>query len=78
MVFSVNFPISSDFIAPWNSSLGCASSGFACSPVYPEFLGCMHLEGTAGFGTQLEYTLPTFNTTSYFSASSQEPVLCLC
>lgn len=47
-------------------------------PCLPEFPGCIHLEGTGGLGAQLERTLPTFNTISYFAASSQEPVLCLC
>lgn len=77
IVFSLNIPISSDFIAPWNSSLGDGPSAFTCHSVYPEFLGCTHLEEAAGFGTQLECTLPTFNTISYFTASSQEPFLCL-
>ena len=78
IVFSLNFPISSDLISPWNSFLGSAPSAFACYPVYPEFLGCVDQEETGGFGTWLEYALPSFNTISYFTASSQELFLCLC
>lgn len=78
IVYSLNFPIFSDFIAPWISSVFCARSPSTIYLVYPEFLGCIHLEDTGGLGAQLERTLPTFNTISYFAASSQEPVLCLC